>query len=92
MNSLPIEVVVMYGETILKIIPVTIILAIIFTVLTHFWACNPGKPWWRKSEIVTDVCYWIFVPVFARVLRIGLLVLGGGRAQTPERRSSNRRR
>ena len=49
-----------------------------FSVLTHFWACNPGTPWWRKRELVTDICYWFFVPLFARVLRIGLLVLGAG--------------
>jgi len=51
-------------------------LAIVFTVLTSFWACNPGKPWWRKRDIVTDLCYWFFIPVIARYLRIGLLVLG----------------
>ena len=51
-------------------------LALVFSVLSHFWACNPGTPWWRKRELVTDICYWFFVPVFARVLRIGLLVLG----------------
>ena len=50
----------------------------VFSVLTHFWACNPGTPWWRKRELVTDICYWFFVPLFARVLRIGLLVLGAG--------------
>ncbi|MGY4412645.1 sterol desaturase/sphingolipid hydroxylase (fatty acid hydroxylase superfamily) [Bradyrhizobium sp. LB7.1] len=33
-------------------------------------------PWWRKREIVTDICYWFFVPVFARVMRIGLLIVG----------------
>jgi sterol desaturase/sphingolipid hydroxylase (fatty acid hydroxylase superfamily) len=70
------EVLHMFGETILKVVPITLGLAVLFTVLTHFWACNPGKPWWRKTEIVTDICYWIFVPVFCRVLRIGLLVLG----------------
>ena len=47
-----------------------------FSVLAHFWACNPGRPWWRKRELVTDVCYWFLVPLFARVFRIGLLVLG----------------
>ena len=47
-------------------------------MLTHFWACNPGKPWWRKKELVTDICYWFFVPLFARVFRIGLLVVGAG--------------
>src|SRR5260370_791852 len=30
---------------------VTIGLALTFSVATHFWACNPGKPWWRKKEL-----------------------------------------
>ena len=78
MSNLPLEVVEMFGQTIVKVVPVTIGLALVFSVLTHFWACNPGKPWWRKKELVTDICYWFFVPLFARVLRIGLLVLGAG--------------
>jgi sterol desaturase/sphingolipid hydroxylase (fatty acid hydroxylase superfamily) len=45
-------------------------------VLAHFWACNPGRPWWRKRELVTDLSYWFLVPLFARVFRIGLAVLG----------------
>jgi sterol desaturase/sphingolipid hydroxylase (fatty acid hydroxylase superfamily) len=72
------EVIEMVGQTMAKVVPVTIGLALVFTVLSHFWACNPGKPWWRKRELVTDICYWFFVPVFARVFRIGLLVLGAG--------------
>ena len=74
-NNLPLEVVHMFGETILKIVPVTLALAVIFSVLSYFWACNPGNPWWRKKELATDVCYWFFVPLITRVVRIGLLVL-----------------
>jgi sterol desaturase/sphingolipid hydroxylase (fatty acid hydroxylase superfamily) len=70
------EIVVMIGETIEKVLPVTILLAVIFSVPGYFWACNPGKPWWQKRQIVTDIIYWFFAPVFGRVLRIGLLVLG----------------
>jgi sterol desaturase/sphingolipid hydroxylase (fatty acid hydroxylase superfamily) len=58
------------------VVPTTFALAVVFTVLEYFWACNPGVPWWRKREIVTDICYWFFVPVFARVMRIGLLIVG----------------
>jgi sterol desaturase/sphingolipid hydroxylase (fatty acid hydroxylase superfamily) len=76
MSSLPMEVVEVVGRTMVKVIPVTIALALVFTVLSHFWACNPGKPRWRKRELITDICYWFFVPVFARIFRIGLLVLG----------------
>ena len=78
MSSLAMEVVVMLGQTVEKMIPITIALAIVFSVLTRFWACNDAAPWWRKRELLTDVVYWFFVPVFARVIRIGLLVVGAG--------------
>src|SRR5262245_10128178 len=64
------------GVTVIKIVPVSIALGAAFTVLTFFWACNPGRPWWRKRELVTDLCYWFIIPLFARYVRIGLLVLG----------------
>ena len=76
-DPMPLQVAEMLGETIIKVVPITIAVALVFTVLSHFWACNPGKPWWRKSEIITDVCYWFFVPVICRVVRISLLVTGG---------------
>ena len=47
-----------------------------FAVLTHWSACNPGQPWWRKREIVTDICYWFLIPLAARFVRIGLMVMG----------------
>jgi sterol desaturase/sphingolipid hydroxylase (fatty acid hydroxylase superfamily) len=78
MSNLPMEVLVMLGETIEKIVPITIAVAVVFSVLSYFSPCNPGIAWWRSRELVTDVVYWIFVPVFGRVLRIGFLVLGAG--------------
>jgi sterol desaturase/sphingolipid hydroxylase (fatty acid hydroxylase superfamily) len=70
------SVVQVAGETLLKVLPITIAMGIVFAVLTHWSACNPGKPWWRKREIVTDVLYWFFIPLIARFVRIGLMVLG----------------
>ena len=64
------------GETVLKILPISIALGIVFALLTHWSACNPGHSWWRKREIVTDVCYWFLIPLAARFVRIGLLVMG----------------
>src|SRR5580693_8806608 len=64
------------GETLTKNIWISLALAAVFTVLTSFWACNPGRPWWRKRDLVTDLCYWFFIPVIARYLRIGLLIVG----------------
>src|SRR6266700_4066501 len=76
MSNLLLEVIEMIGQTMAKVVPVTLGLAMVFTVLSHFWSCNATAPWWRKRELVTDICYWFFVPVFARVFRIGLMVLG----------------
>src|SRR5438874_5773462 len=78
MSNLPLEIVEMFGQTIAKVVPITIVLAIVFSVLSYFWSVNPGAPWWRKRELVTDICYWFFVPLFARVLRVCLLVLAAG--------------
>jgi sterol desaturase/sphingolipid hydroxylase (fatty acid hydroxylase superfamily) len=70
------SVVEVAGQTLLKILPITIAMGIVFAVLTHWSACNPGRPWWRKREIVTDMLYWFFIPLIARFVRIGLMVLG----------------
>ena len=67
---------VVAGQTVLKIIPISIGLGIVFAVLTHRFACNPGKPWWHKREIATDVVYWFLIPLAARFVRIGLMVMG----------------
>jgi sterol desaturase/sphingolipid hydroxylase (fatty acid hydroxylase superfamily) len=63
------------GQTFMKNVPVSIALAVLFTVLTWFFACNPGKAWYQKSDLVTDLCYWLFIPVITRFLRIGLLIV-----------------
>jgi len=64
------------GETLAKNLPISLALAVVFTVLTAFWACNPGRPWWRKPDLVTDICYWFLIPVVTRYLRIGMLIAG----------------
>jgi sterol desaturase/sphingolipid hydroxylase (fatty acid hydroxylase superfamily) len=72
------QVVLVMGDTLVNILPATIVLAIVFTVLGRFWACNPAKPWWRKREILTDAFYWFFVPLMTRIVRISLLITGAG--------------
>jgi len=69
-------IIVSVGETLTNNLPMTIALAAVFTMLSTFWACNPGRPWWRKRDIVTDLCYWFFVPVVATFLRLALLIAG----------------
>ena len=87
MSNLPLEVVEMFGETIAKVVPITIVLAVVFSVLTHFWACNPGTPWWRKRELITDTCYWFFVPLFGRVLESACWCLAPGWSSTSTTRT-----
>jgi sterol desaturase/sphingolipid hydroxylase (fatty acid hydroxylase superfamily) len=68
--------VVSVGQTFMKGLPISIGIAAVFTILTSFWACNPGRAWWHKRDLVTDLCYWFFIPVITRYLRIGLLIVG----------------
>ncbi|MBV9747216.1 MAG: sterol desaturase family protein [Acetobacteraceae bacterium] len=65
-----------FGETIIKLLPWMVASALVFSALTVRFACNPGTAWWRSRDLVTDLTYWLVVPVFTRFLRIGLLVLG----------------
>src|ERR1700757_3272432 len=76
MSNLPMEVLLMLGQTIEKVVPITFGLALVFSVLSYFSPCNPGTTWWQRRGLVTDIVYWIFVPVFARTMRIGLLIVG----------------
>ena len=75
MNQELLAVVDVVGETFMKNVPISIGLAAGFTFLTWFWACNPGQAWWHKRDLVTDLCYWFFIPVITRFLRIGLLIV-----------------
>ena len=70
------SVVKVAGETMIKLVPISIAFGIVFGLLTHWSACNPGRPWWRKREIVTDICYWFLIPLAARFVRIGFMVMG----------------
>jgi sterol desaturase/sphingolipid hydroxylase (fatty acid hydroxylase superfamily) len=47
-----------------------------FAVLSRLSPCNQGKPWWEKRGLATDICYWLFVPIFTRYLRIWVTVAG----------------
>jgi hypothetical protein len=61
------------GETLLELVPVSIALGIVFALLEQWSVCKPGRPWWNKRQIATDVVYWFMIPP---MVRIGLLVIG----------------
>jgi sterol desaturase/sphingolipid hydroxylase (fatty acid hydroxylase superfamily) len=50
-------------------------MGVVFAVLSRLSPCNGGKPWWEKRGLATDLCYWIFVPIFTRYIRIWVTVL-----------------
>lgn len=62
--------------TLWHVVPWLAAMGAVFSVLSLFWPCNPGKPWWKKQGLGTDLAYWIFVPVLTRYLRIWVTVLG----------------
>ena len=61
--------------TLSHVVPYLIAMGAVFSVLSYVSPCNQGRPWWHKRGLVTDLCYWILVPVFTRYLRIGLTVM-----------------
>jgi sterol desaturase/sphingolipid hydroxylase (fatty acid hydroxylase superfamily) len=73
--KLLLDVVGQIAHTLNGIWPITAALALLFTALTWMSPCNPAPSWWRKREILTDLCYWFVIPVFGRFARIGLTVL-----------------
>ena len=64
------------GMDVLQTAAILLPIGAVFTVLTHFWACNPGRPWWRKRGLATDLCYTFIVPLLIRYVRIALIVVG----------------
>jgi len=49
----------------------------VFAVLTAVSPCNAGGPWWRKPDLLTDLCYFFLLPLMTGYLGVGLLVIGG---------------
>lgn len=57
------------------VLPYLLAGAVLFSVLSYVSPCNAGRPWWEKRGLVTDLAYWIFIPVLTRFARIGFTVL-----------------
>jgi len=64
------------GAVVLGTLPGAVAFGVVFAVLCAWFPCNPGKPWWRKTELLTDLCWWFVVPLLGRYMSIALLVVG----------------
>ena len=54
-------------------------LAATLGVLTSLMPCNPGMFWWtRLRAALTDLVYWLVVPLFTRLATLALLGLAVG--------------
>jgi sterol desaturase/sphingolipid hydroxylase (fatty acid hydroxylase superfamily) len=51
-------------------------MGVVFSLLSLVSPCNPGRSWWKKRGLGTDLTYWIAAPVFSRYMRIWVTVLG----------------
>src|SRR5215467_6672567 len=69
-----VEIVQSVGATFTRLLPISIALGVVFAALSHFWACNPARPWWRKRELVTDICYWFLIPLAALPLWLQAII------------------
>jgi sterol desaturase/sphingolipid hydroxylase (fatty acid hydroxylase superfamily) len=51
--------------------------AVVFLVLTKWTPCNPGQNWWQDPRAaLTDLIYWLVLPLITQLGRLGFLVLG----------------
>ncbi len=52
-------------------------LGVLFFVLTRFSPCNPGRNWWAdRRAALTDLVYWLVMPLVMQVGRVAFLVAG----------------
>ncbi|MGA7714106.1 MAG: sterol desaturase family protein [Rhizomicrobium sp.] len=63
------------AQTLGYILPYLAAGAVLFSVLSAVSPCNGGQPWWNKRGLITDLSYWVFIPVLTRFARIGFTVL-----------------
>ncbi len=72
--TLALQVLEQLWLTIWHVLPWLVGMGVVFSLLSRLSPCNEGKPWWEKRGLVTDLCYWIFAPIFTRYLRIWVTV------------------
>ena len=73
--TLALEALEQIGVTLWHVLPWLAGLGVVFAILSRWSPLNGGRPWWEKRGLVTDLGYWIFVPIFTRYLRIWVTVL-----------------
>ena len=79
MIELPTQLLHSLGDAIVGTVPTFVGLAATFTALSAFFTpCNPGTSWWRKPDLLTDLCYFFIFPLVARIAMLVFLTAGIG--------------
>lgn len=47
-----------------------------FWVLTRLFPMNSNIRWWRREQLVTDLCYWLLLPLVTRYVKLFFLIIG----------------
>jgi sterol desaturase/sphingolipid hydroxylase (fatty acid hydroxylase superfamily) len=63
-----------FAVTLWHVVPWLAGMGLVFAVLSGLAPLNGGRPWWQKHGLLTDLAYWIVIPVFVRYLRIWVTV------------------
>jgi len=65
------------GEILRGQLPWALGLSLLFTALSLFQsqACNPGRPWWKSRDLITDIQYFFMVPIIAPYARLIVMLL-----------------
>ena len=72
--GLAFDVAASIAHTLGRILPYLALMGIGFAFLSWLSPGNKGRPWWHKQGLVTDIVYWLAVPLLQRYGRIGFTV------------------
>lgn len=65
-----------FGDALMAGLPTTLALAVVLTLVCALFPGASGKPWYRTSEMITDICWWFATPLFTRYLSLLLIITG----------------
>jgi sterol desaturase/sphingolipid hydroxylase (fatty acid hydroxylase superfamily) len=50
--------------------------ALLFVVLCRGNTCNANLHYWKRANVIVDLCYWFVVPIVSKFVKIFFLVIG----------------
>ena len=74
--AMPLLVLRHFGEALASTLPITLVTAAVFTIVSLIAARGSRTPWWRKRGLVTDLTYIAVLPGIAGYARSLMLVTG----------------